>query len=380
MGKHILFFEPRTEGHHLGWLQLFCEALLAMGFQLTLAIDDRTNTARERIADKNTNILKQVSVISVYETQDTFWGGSKINALAHCFQQSGADEIFCNTLDEFSSSLLRRAAFGLKIPSVLRGKLSGIFIRPRPLDPTQSGVNNRVKKWGFRRLDHHVWFNKIFFLDEFLVPQLKGWRTSFHFLPDPWMGDYSFSQKEARDALGIPEGRVVLLHYGADSPRKGLDLLLDALQGLSGKERFFLIAAGLKKEGSPTLARLKVLEEQKVAKVFNYYLSDEEEKQCFAATDFVTMPYNKHYGSSGVLSQAAAAAKPVIASDYHLLGKRVKTYNLGLTFANGDSVSLREQLEKALNTNANAFEGHLRKYAEKHSPTALKKVFDASFI
>lgn len=33
--KHILFFEPRIEGHHLAWLPLIAEAMLDAGYRLT---------------------------------------------------------------------------------------------------------------------------------------------------------------------------------------------------------------------------------------------------------------------------------------------------------------------------------------------------------
>ena len=38
---HILVYEPRVEGHHLGYLKAITEDLLGAGFRLTLAVDRR---------------------------------------------------------------------------------------------------------------------------------------------------------------------------------------------------------------------------------------------------------------------------------------------------------------------------------------------------
>ena len=39
--KHLLFYEPRTEGHHLGWMRFIADDLLSANFQLTIAADLR---------------------------------------------------------------------------------------------------------------------------------------------------------------------------------------------------------------------------------------------------------------------------------------------------------------------------------------------------
>ena len=53
MSSHILFFEPRTEGHHLMFLHHVVEGLLEANYRLTLAIDLRTETARKILREKN---------------------------------------------------------------------------------------------------------------------------------------------------------------------------------------------------------------------------------------------------------------------------------------------------------------------------------------
>ena len=158
MIKHILFFEPRIEGHHLAWLPLIVEAMLDAGYQLTLAIDERTGEARKRIESRSTRVLKDAQVISAYNSRGRIRKGSKINAALDCLKESGADEVFFNSLDEFTSSTFRKAAFGFRPSKNLNGRISGIYIRPRPLDPKARGFNNLIKKIGFKKMTQERWF------------------------------------------------------------------------------------------------------------------------------------------------------------------------------------------------------------------------------
>lgn len=372
--KHILIFEPQIEGHHIFWVQLACETFLDLGYFVTIALDDRTPNARERISDQNNALLSQVSVMSLYNEEGKFLGGSKINALAECVKRSNADEVFCSTLDEFTSSCFRRAAIGFNPPKILKGKLSGVYQRPRPIDKTQDGLSNAVKRFGFKRLEKNGWFKHVFLFDEYLLSKKEN--KNYHFLPDPWDGDYSMTQEEARKKLEIGKDRFVILHYGTASRRKGLHLLLDALDIGLLHDKVFLLVAGNITKNKEEIQRLQALEALGQAKVLNYYVSAAEEKICFCASDFIALPYISHYGSSGILSRAAAASRPVIASDYHILGRRVVEKGLGLVFENDNVESLSRVLGKAESLSKEDivyFNKNLKDYAYGCSKEAFKE-------
>lgn len=373
--KHILLFEPRVEGHHLFWLQLVCESFLSLGFRITIALDNRTSDARERISEKNSELLRQVSIISLYDDEGKLLGGSKINAVAECIKICKADEVFCTTLDEFTSDCFRRAAMGINPPEILKGKLSGVYHRPRPIDKSQGGLSNFIKRLGFRRLEKEGWFRNICLLDEYLLSNDKT--NKYHFLPDPWDGDYSMTQEDAREKLGIEKEKFVLLHYGTASKRKGLHLLLSALDDGRLHDKIFLLVAGNVTKNEKELQKLKELEASGYAKVLNYFVSSYEEKLCFRASDFIGLPYISHYGSSGILSRAAAAKRPVIASDYHILGRRVKENGLGFVFKNDSINSLKDILEKVVNLNKEdipKFDKNLINYAQRCSKELFKEL------
>ena len=91
---------------------------------------------------------------------------------------------------------------------------------------------------------------------------------------------------------------------------------------------------------------LEDLERKGRARLFDRYVSSEEERWCFQASDVVLLPYLQHYGTSGVLARAAAAGKPVIVSDEQLLGRFVREHRLGWVFPSGDAGRLAEVLRE----------------------------------
>ncbi|MGB5714087.1 MAG: glycosyltransferase, partial [Waterburya sp.] len=61
------------------------------------------------------------------------------------------------------------------------------------------------------------------------------------------------------------------------------------------------------------------------------FVPEQDVSQYFQLADFVLAPYQKHIGMSGILLLAAAAQKPILSSNYGLMGELVRQYQLGLT-------------------------------------------------
>lgn len=347
--QHIVIFEPSLEGHHISWLRYVTEDLLSVGHQVTWAVDTGP-AARELLKSNLAELLPQVSVIPVFHEGGIFPGESMIQALVHCLDESGAQEVFLINLDHIASPCLRRAALGIMPPKALQGRLSGVYFRPRFLANPAWPPGNILKAAGFHKLCRQRWFKHIFLMDEALclVAKESYAGPAFHLLPDPWDGDFSRGQPEARAALGIPGDRYVLLHYGIGDRRKGLHLTIRAFLESSPDERLFLLCAGKISQDRDILNKLLILERRGMALVLNHYVSDAEEGLCFSASDAVLLTYIKHFGSSGVLSLAAAAGKMVIASEEGLVGRRVREHNLGLLFPSGNVAELRKCMAQAV--------------------------------
>lgn len=343
----ILIYEPRIVGHRLTWLRYTTEDFLASGYTIGWAVDLHSKT-RQILEEQLVPLFPEVPLVSVFNEKGGWRGGSKIQSLDECREITRAKQVFLNEFDEIASSLLRRAAIGIDPPASLKGRLSGVYFRPRFLTDPLWPPGNFIKAAGFDRLRTRGWFRHIYLVDEYLIPTLKENRGPFHFLPDPWSGDFSCPSADARKALDIPADKVVFLFYGTADRRKGLHLVVDAMEKPASDPRIFLLCAGAMNHDRDLLERIDRLEKGGSAKMINRYLSESEERFSFCSADVVLLPYIRHYGSSGVLSRAAAAGKMVIASDEGLLAKRIREHRLGFLFQTEDVPALRQRLIEAV--------------------------------
>jgi glycosyltransferase involved in cell wall biosynthesis len=237
---------------------------------------------------------------------------------------------------------------------------------------------------GFRRLLNDGWFRQLLFLDPFLPERVKAsWpEAPAHFLPDPYPDDFRADGSQARQHLGVPADRRVFLFYGGAYRRKGLYLAVQALLALAAETPAFLLFAGHQPEEMQTRRGLEQLASEGRARVIDRYVSDAEEKLLFAAADFALLPYIKHFGSSGVLSRAAGAGIPVIASDEELVGRLVRERGLGLLFRSGDAPALGRALLQALNASPQQVESWraaLRAFAGQYSRAAFRTALLSTF-
>lgn len=373
---HLLLYEPRTEGHHLGWLRFMVDDLLSANFQLSIAADLRPG-ARERVEQQLAGRLNDVQLLSAYDQTGRRHLDGKDRSVAHCLKISGAENVFLCALDEIASTCWRRATFGLRPPAELRGRIGGIYHRPRFLATPQCSLDRALKIGGFRKLLRENWWRQILFVDEFLAADLQTANPGapIFSLPDPCPPGYDGDVVTARKNLEIPDDRKIFLFYGTGAKRKGLHLAVDAMQQLPKGSSAFLLCAGQQNPTGKTAADLAQLVRENRARLLNRYVSEAEEKMCFAASDAVLLPYLKHFGTSGVLSRAMAAAKPVIVSDEQLLGRLTREHQLGLVFPSGNVSALQQAITQVAHLSASdtaKFAAAARRYADLYSRAAFR--------
>ncbi len=103
-------------------------------------------------------------------------------------------------------------------------------------------------------------------------------------------------------------------------------------------------------------------------------ISDAEAARGLASARCVVLPYLDHYGSSGVLAEAAALGTPVVSTSEGLLGHIVREYGLGLTVDPTDAAALRAAiLELSQAGSDERFAAGMRRYIEAHSREAFAK-------
>ncbi len=373
--KHLLLYEPRTEGHHLGWLRFITDDLLSANFQLTIAADLRPGS-RERVEQNLAGLLGEVKLISAYDENGRRHLDGKARSVAHCLKSSGAENVFLCALDEIASDCWRKATFGFRPPPELRGRMGGIYHRPRFLEAPQWSLDRALKISGFQKLLRENWFQQILFVDEFLAADLQKRNPAapIFLLPDPCPLGYDSDALAAIKQLEIPADRKVFLFYGTGARRKGLHVAVEAMLQLPPESPAFLLCAGQQNPTGKTADGLAQLVRQNRAKLLDRYVTVEEEKMCFAASDAVLLPYLNHFGGSGVLSRAMAAGKPVIVSDEQLLGRLTREHKLGLVFPSGNVSALTQSLIRATQfsiADVNQFTSAAKNYAKTYSRAAF---------
>ena len=221
----LLLYEPRTEGHHLTWLRFITADLLSANLRLTLAVDLRPESAA-KVREQLGEFLPQVELLNAYDASGRRHGDRKAGSVAYCLRQSRAEGVFLCAFDEIASACWRRAAFGILPPAELRGRMGGIYHRPRFLAAPWWSPNRWLKQFGFRRLLRGGWLRQLVFLDEYLTRDLQAAfpAAPFFFLPTPCLAGFGGDGLAARRQLNLPEDRRIFLFYGGGYRRKGLHL------------------------------------------------------------------------------------------------------------------------------------------------------------
>jgi glycosyltransferase involved in cell wall biosynthesis len=365
-----------VEGHHPGWLRFITEDLLSAGYELVLAVDPRPQS-RTIIEEHLGDLIGQVTLIPALDDRGRPRNGSTAASIMLGLKESGAPRAFLCAFDELASSAFRRAAIGLDPPPLLRGRIGGIYHRPRFTDAPWWSPNRMLKAAGFRKFMRANWIRPLLVLDEYLVQDFKRLFPSnpICFLPDPCPDDFAGDSRQARAALGVAPETTVFLFFGVGAKRKGLHLAVEAMLHLKNKNAFLLVAG--KQNPPPRVKRgLDQLAREKRALILDRYVSSAEEQLCFQAADVVLLPYLNHFGTSGILSRAMATSKPVIASDEQLLGRLVGDNGIGWRFPSGSISALTGCLEKAAAMDADTrqhFKTNAAAYANRYSRKHYRK-------
>ena len=197
----------------------------------------------------------------------------------------------------------------------------------------------------------------IFSLDPFVGPFLDpgSGPGQLCYLPDPVdlsAFQYPAQNLELRSRLGIDSHRRICLIFGALTTRKGVYQLLEAAAQLAEPdcEQLCLLFVGESKIKSELEARIATLCNRKPVQVVRRYefIRDQEIPLYFKSADIVSALYQRHVGSSGILLLAAAAQKPVLGTDYGLMGELVRRYQLGIAVDSTQPTAIAAGLHQLL--------------------------------
>lgn len=151
-------------------------------------------------------------------------------------------------------------------------------------------------------------------------------------------------RSELRHSLGISDNETALLFFGLIRPYKGLDVLLDALNGLDMQalELRLFIVGEFYTDKAGLLSMIRPEHRERIH-VRDEFVSDTEAMRYLGSADVMMLPY-KTASQSGILSNAINAHLPVICSDLPGLSEQVIHEKTGLLVRAGQ----KDELQRAI--------------------------------
>jgi glycosyltransferase involved in cell wall biosynthesis len=237
------------------------------------------------------------------------------------------------------------------------------------------------------RFIRHSQLRTLFCLDPFATEQIQNKYKSNKvvYLPDPVrVGNFNKIQlKTLRTSLKIEPNRKVFLLFGSLGNRKGIYQVLKAILSLQPEvcQQICLLLVGKPDPNTDSdllKERVSWVREAQPVQIIEYYqfVPDSQVLSYFQLADIVLATYPRHAGMSGILFLAATAGKPVLSSNFGLMGEMTRCYQLGITvdaispkaIAQGLKVSLQAHLEELCNLTK------MQHLIEQHSPKKFAEI------
>lgn len=349
----IMMFDLATGGHHPNYIRHFinywCEKKLPVDLDVVVSpkfIDEHYDVVKIPI-EYNKSQIRFLS-ITTEEYSDL---------ISHSFflqRIFGEWNLYCKYAKELKAEhCLLMYLDTLQLPIVLGKispcKFSGIYFRPTfhysDFDNYKPSWKDIFRQWRQKLLLSKVLNNSqfkcLFSLDPLAIKYIEKLHTSSKIihLPDPVI-QYEFEPykiEQLRQKLGIDTDKKIFLLFGRLTNRKGIYQLLEALRLLPSKvcqKLCFLLVGYIPSTDKKLIQeQIKIISQSLPIQIIicNEFIAEEEVHLYFELADVILAPYQKHVGMSGILLLAAAAKKPVLASNYGLMGQLVRQKRLGIT-------------------------------------------------
>lgn len=387
--ERILVYDFHISGHCPGWLSLVASSLASNADLLLCCQSDHPEVSPW---------IRKLEPLGARIEVRPCNAAQPAHHAASVARSEGIRRIFFPNFDSVIYSIGKRGA-----PGVFEGlSIGGIWLRPELAAPPTCGLPEILLRFdrsrrGKRRRQHlrAVSNNRKgladILLEEHAVDELHLFFTSGESLLeakpfinqhepqricDPWLTRHETPRADARKQLGIDQDVVVFLHAGTSRPEKGLKDSCEAMLRLDDAtlHRSCLLRAGKVDPGDAAI--LNSLSLRGVASFMDRYVSEEEMMLCYAACDWVLLPYRNQKESSGILIHAAANERPVIASEFGLIGTNTLKHGLGLTFPHRDVDALSKLLEKVINSGGRMLlenTNGMKNFAAINSPSEFRK-------
>ncbi len=325
--QKILVYEPSEEGHFPFYLELVVNALKSADYEIIVVTDQdspvvlpddvmRVSTVR-RVCPST----ESVELAKKFDVQHLFYP-----CLEHIFWSQSTRKIMMPPEN-------------IKVHGIIIG-VGQLFNRDIfRIRDVKYRRTQRLVKW-INDLQRSGQLGNVFVIDERTIKNPERVPFPTVFLADPFRPFVKYTKQEARQLLGLPQDRIIYAHLGSDERRKGLLDVMRLIDRIEQRPPLLVRGGKMKKH---TFRHEKLMERLVRQQKFVHYddwVSEEKFDLLIDAADYVLLSYHSHNGSSGVLSRAIGHCTPVIASDYEVIGERVRKYNCGFVYPDRDMKAL----------------------------------------
>jgi glycosyltransferase involved in cell wall biosynthesis len=339
--KRTLLVDPAPSGHRAFYLALIAAALGPESVYLLVPaghfhLEDCFKRRGLALADFAHTVVEDCAQ------------GALMSHISMIAREQSCERIFFAFLDSCIEPLLTGSErFSCPV--------SGIWFHPYALDPRYRWLPPLDKRLRHRRSVHHglrrlrdgLTIERLFFLDPLAAANLRWVNPSIRsaVLPDPWEKTPDLDRDAARARFHLPQDRVIFLHIGSSEKRKGLADTLAAFDRLAAdpslNQRILLLRVGENDRLGPGQRQLlESLATRGMVKTVEGFVPESDFIEYFSAADWILLPYRNFRHSSGILSHALAANRPVIAADYGMIAKTVRDGDLGVLFRHRSQAAL----------------------------------------
>jgi glycosyltransferase involved in cell wall biosynthesis len=369
----LLLFDLQTGGHHPSYIkqivEYWCQHQLTDEL-LVVVSPDFIHLHSDILQSATQNKFNNIKLIAI-SSEDNKNLRNQTNSFNKIFQEW---KIFCKyaeILHPQHSLLMYFDHF--QLPLMLGGKppcsFSGIYFRPtfhyKKFTNYSSHWKDKIRQLRQRLVLSIVLQNQqiqnLFCLDPFAIESIQSLsnRVKVLHLPDP-VNTLAYKNVEVeglKTSLNIERGRKVFLLFGRLDKRKGIHQLLEAILQISpdyAKSICLLLIGEVPiNEQEEINKQVQNIDKSLPVQVIlrNDFIPECDIPRYFKISDVILAPYQRHVGMSGILLHASAASKPVLASDYGLMGEIVNHYRLGLTIDSTQPDAIANGIVQFVNKN-----------------------------
>jgi glycosyltransferase involved in cell wall biosynthesis len=391
-----MFFDLAVGGHHGNYLQHLIDRASQQGFGGAIDIvvlPQFAETHQDTVAaiDRAKQQSIEINLVTISAAEATTLG-SRNSGLSRVRRNFREWQLLCkyaqalqttHALIMYLDTCELPLAMGLRSPC----SFSGIYFRPtfhyQMFANYQPSPKDKLQQWRERltwaRILDHPQLKTMFCLDPFAATALAAQHPNMRVvhLADP-VQPYPVVPADlatVKTKLGIEPHRQVFLLFGGVDERKGIYQLLEAIELLPSAvcQQLCLLLVG---QPHPTdqidihHKMMALCETRQLQAIEHYdFIPEPDVSTYFQLADVILAIYQRHVGMSGILLLAAAAGKPVLSSDYGLMGELARRYQLGLVVDSTQPTEIAKALTTLFTTSPQtiANPSQMKLFAEQNS-------------